>query len=210
VKQRRRISKQKDILGKKVKPDYEVSSGLESDVEIVATFTLQGKQMWTGENILSLVGSYEKFKKNVFILAERDQEYKYWLQTTGQDELANEWGVDQSTISRLIGPIQKEHKNELKSQVKLLRSSGMSIKDIITELKISADESTVSRWLKSEKEHKKSKPKVSFEGSTEYDLKIYRLEDELSKEKQKNEIYRKKIKQLKMELSRLRAKYEDA
>ena len=60
---RRKISRQKDILGGKVKPQYDVIHSMEEedDIEVIAAFTLQGKQLWTGEKMLSLVGSYEKF-----------------------------------------------------------------------------------------------------------------------------------------------------
>lgn len=209
---RRKIVRQKDILGKKEKPQYEVSPGIEEDIEIVATFTLQGKQIWTGETMLSIVGSYERFKENVFVLAEKDSEYKHWLQTTGQNELAGEWGIDQSTISRLIGPIQREHKNDLKAQARLLRADGMSLKSIIDELQLDIDESTVSRWLKRERlgKSRESKRLQALEGSTEYDLKIYKLEDELKREKKKSEAYRKEIKVLKDEVNALLAKYEGA
>ena len=183
---------------------------IEEDVAVIATYSLQEKQIWTGEKMLSLVGSYESFKEKVFMLAEHDSEYKYWLQTTGQRELAGEWGIDQSTISRLIGPIQKEHKEALKEQARMLRSDGMSIKDIITELQLTVDASTVRRWIR-EDTFDIAKPKKTkefdFEGSTDYDLKIYRLQEDLNREKKKVEKYRKEIKSLKAELRELRAKY---
>jgi|SaaInlStandDraft_1057018.scaffolds.fasta_scaffold02940_11 hypothetical protein len=180
---------------------------LEEDVAVISTFSLQEKQVWTGEKMLSLVGSYETFKEKVFILAEHDSEYKYWLQTTGQSELAGEWGIDQSTISRLIGPIQREHKNALKEQARTLRADGMSIKGIIDELQLDVDESTVRRWIREDSFDMPKPKKPSLEGSTEYDLKIYKLEADLKKEKQKVEEYRKEIKSLKAELRTLRAKY---
>lgn len=207
---RKKISRQKDILGTKEKPQEVISSGLEDSIEVVSTYSLQGKKRWTGENIVFLVGSYEAFKEKVFILAEKDEEYKRWLQTTSQNDLAKEWGVDQSTISRLLGPLQKDHKNKIKEDVKRLRGEGLSVKEIIFELSLDVDESTVRRWLNERPNAESKIIDIDREGSTEYDLKIYKLQEKLKIEKEKNESYRKEIKLLKSELNALRAKYAGA
>ena len=93
------------------------------------TSTLEEKQKWTAEQITQLGSRYEQFRENVFELC-KNEEYRIWLQTTTQKELAEQWGVSQAYISKTFGSLQKDLKEEVRKNIIALLDRGESIRSV--------------------------------------------------------------------------------
>lgn len=91
--------------------------------------SLEEKQEWTAKQIISLGSRYEKFRENVFELC-KDDDYRIWLQTTNQKEIADKWGVSQSYISKTFGSLQRDLRDEVRKNIVALLDRGESIRRV--------------------------------------------------------------------------------
>lgn len=127
--------------------------------------SLEEKQEWTA-NQIALIGSrYEKFREDVFELC-KDDEYRIWLQTTTQKEIAEKWGVSQSYISKTFGSLQRDLKEEVRKNIIALLKKGESIRKV--EEITGVDRSKIQRISSSQDEVSQNIPKNKMRHQEEY------------------------------------------
>lgn len=130
--------------------------------------SLEEKQEWTA-NQIALIGSrYEKFREDVFELC-KDTEYRTWLQTTTQKEIAEKWGVSQSYISKTFGSLQRDLKEEVRKNIIALLEKGESIRRV--EEITGVDKSKIQRISSSRDEVSQNIPKNKMRHQEEYRAK---------------------------------------
>ena len=129
------------------------------------TSPLEEKQEWTAKQIVLLGNRYEKFRKNVFELC-KDDEYRIWLQTTNQKEIAEKWGVSQSYISKTFGSIQRDLKEEVHKNIVALLEKGESIRSVENITGVSR--SKIQRIASSQDEVSQNIPKNKMGHQEEY------------------------------------------
>ena len=132
------------------------------------TSPLEEKQEWTAKQIVLLGNRYEKFRKNVFELC-KDDEYRIWLQTTNQKEIAEKWGVSQSYISKTFGSIQRDLKEEVNKNIVALLEKGESIRSVENITGVSR--SKIQRIASSQDEVSQNIPKNKMGHQEEYRAK---------------------------------------
>jgi len=130
--------------------------------------SLEEKQEWTA-NQIALIGSrYEKFREDVFELC-KDTEYRTWLQTTTQKEIAEKWGVSQSYISKTFGSLQRDLKEEVRKNIIALLEKGESIRSVEDITGVS--KSKIQRIASSQDEVSQNIPKNKMGHQEEYRAK---------------------------------------
>jgi len=169
--------------------------------------SLEEMKEWTRSKALELYDQILSFKEQVTYLCQ-NSEYRLWIQTTAQKELSLEWGVSQPTVSRLVGDIQKEYKNDIKQRVIELYEKGNSLKTIQENIPLTVDERTLRRWV-SAGDEVNNDIIIDAEVTNEESRGEVLLENKLKKEIKKREEAEKKIIKLQKEVDRWKKKYED-
>ena len=133
---------------------------------------LAEKQAWAKEQALKLEDGFNSFKEKIIFYCQ-DPNFRFWIQTTTQSQLAEEWGIGQSNISRAVGTVQKDFKDEVREQAISMRRDKKPINEIVQELPIEVSPKTVRRWC--EKELHPKQPNKSKDAAivlTEQDSKM--------------------------------------
>lgn len=169
--------------------------------------TLQEMKEWTKSKALELYDQILSFKEQVTYLCQ-NSEYRLWIQTTAQKDLSLEWGVSQPTVSRLVGDIQKEYKNDLKQRVIELYEKGESLKKIQNEIPLTVDERTLRRWV-SDSDETNNDIIIDAEVTNEETRDGALLKRQLKAEIRKREEAEKKIINLQKEVDKWKKKYQD-
>lgn len=169
--------------------------------------SLQEMKEWTRSKVLELYDQIISFKEQVAYLCQNN-EYRLWIQTTAQKDLSLEWGVSQPTVSRLVGDIQKEYKNDLKQRVIELFEKGENLKKIQAEIPLTVDERTLRRWVSGGNEANNDII-IDAEVTNEESRDSILLEKQLKEETRKREEAEVKITKLQKEVKKWKKKYQD-
>jgi hypothetical protein len=167
-------------------------------MDIDADSALSVKKKWTKEVLVTFGKALGKIHEKVDELRQ-DKKYDLWLKTTSQQDIAKDLGINQSTVSRLFGPAQKEFKSEQRAKALELEKEGYDIDEIRKQLDIDITPRTLYRWLENAKtfDMPPESKSLAEEGDGQYLLKLTKIEDELQENKKKLQDCRKELRNCK-------------